>query len=201
VHLDLIETKIFFLSVNNELLNKIISQEVSYHKVSLKATKSNLYGESESKFYLPPIILTCLIDRNPQDSNDTDFGYDSKQNYDFKFLRPHLKRLNLICEVGDIISFNNYYYEVHHIKEDQYIGGKISNTRLSQYNSPKDTNYYNSSNKLIPQLNWPFNNDVNLSNYTSSFKNDYNEGYGDSWSIVCSTHMTRLDKLNIIESR
>ena len=153
-----------FLSVNNELLNKIICQEVLYYKIDLD-TKTNIYGESTNKFYTEPILITCLIERGDVENPYTDFGPDTEQIYQFKFLREHLKskdrQNDLVPEIGDIIMFNEYYWEVDGINENQLIVGKQPETHLS----------------------------------------DSNETFGNSFSIIVSSHKTRLSKTDINNAR
>jgi hypothetical protein len=127
-----------FRNMNRELLRNIITQEIAYYKIGLTETVTNLYGESSKKFYNDPILLTCLITRGDQNFNDDDFGPDVKRDVSFAFLRDDLVDLSLVPEDGDIISWQESYYEVHQIVENQLILGKSEQynmTNLSNFGS------------------------------------------------------------------
>lgn len=114
----------FFRHVSRELLNRIISQQVLYYKFSLKETSTNSYGESKGKFYYNPILLTCLIERPDQTTSDAEYGATTDKSRNFNFLRDDLIDLNLFPERGDIICYDESYYEVDHTLENQLVGGK-----------------------------------------------------------------------------
>ena len=127
-----------FRNMNRELLRNIITQEIAYYKIGLTETVTNIYGESSKKFYNDPILLTCLITRGDQTFNDDDFGPDVKRDVSFAFLRDDLVDLSLVPEDGDIISWQESYYEVHQIVENQLILGKSEQynmTNLSNFGS------------------------------------------------------------------
>jgi hypothetical protein len=48
-----------FKIISKELVNDVISQQCGYYKVILQDTKSNIYGESQNKTYIGP-VLTVL---------------------------------------------------------------------------------------------------------------------------------------------
>jgi hypothetical protein len=127
-----------FRNMNRELLRNIITQEIAYYKIGLTETTVNLYGESSEKFYNDPVLLTCLITRGDQSYNDDDFGPDVKRNVSFAFLRDDLVDLGLVPEDGDIVSWQESYYEIHQIVENQLVLGKSEQynmTNLSNFGS------------------------------------------------------------------
>tara|TARA_R110002020_G_scaffold28572_3_gene90950 strand:- start:2314 stop:2853 length:540 start_codon:yes stop_codon:yes gene_type:complete len=150
-----------FIGLNKELLKDIIQTEIAYYKFALEQTTSNVYGESMGKVYYEPMKIACLIDRSDQDWSSDDFGSDIDQSISFSFLKPELKEINLIPEVGDIILFRNIFYETDSKIENQLFMGK-------------DPDYA-------------------LSTETINF--------GGSFSIILSTHMSRVEKLNLIPLR
>ena len=120
-----------FRKLNKELLSRIISQEVLYYKHALKESRTNAYGESKSKFYYPAILLNCFIHRQNQTTEDIDYGPDTAQLQDYIFLRDDLQEINLVPEVGDIISDRNLYWEVDNVVENQFVLGKYPEYSLS----------------------------------------------------------------------
>ena len=84
-----------------------------------------------------PVLLNCLIERRDQEYPETDLGTDFSWGATFKFLRDDLLDKNkdfnldtaiygadLVPEVGDIIMYNEGYYEVDNIISNQYFVGK-----------------------------------------------------------------------------
>jgi hypothetical protein len=114
-----------FRHINRELMGNIISQQCVIYKYDLLDTKVNIYGEaSEEKYYHPPVILYCLIERDPQSYPDSELGVDFSWNIIFKFLRDDLVTANVVPEVGDIIMYQNGYYEIDSTNANQYFVGK-----------------------------------------------------------------------------
>tara|TARA_R110000823_G_scaffold286316_3_gene404632 strand:- start:914 stop:1495 length:582 start_codon:yes stop_codon:yes gene_type:complete len=131
-----------FRHVNRELLADIITQQCSFYKYKLEETKVNIYGEAaEEKYYMGPVLLNCLIERTEQEYPETDLGTDFTWGATFKFLRDDLLNkmedfneffdptnyqygANLVPEVGDIIMYQDGYYEVDNTDANQYFMGK-----------------------------------------------------------------------------
>ena len=127
-----------FRHINRELMGDIITQQCSFYKFKIEETKINLYGEAaEEKYYMGPVLLNCLVERRDQEYPETDLGTDFAWGATFKFLRDDLLGKNedfnidtalygadLVPEVGDIIMYNEGYYEVDNIISNQYFMGK-----------------------------------------------------------------------------
>ena len=126
-----------FRHINRELIGDIISTQCSFYKFRLDKTKINVYGESSGeKYYNGPILVNCLIKREDQKYVETDLGTDFTWGITFKFLRDDLlgkmEEFNsnteygadLEPQVGDIIMYQEAYYEVHNINVNQYFIGK-----------------------------------------------------------------------------
>jgi hypothetical protein len=127
-----------FRNMNRELLKNIITQEIAYYKIGLTETIVNIYGESSKKSYNDPVLLTCLIRRGDQSYSDDEFGPDVKRDVSFAFLRDDLVDLGLVPEDGDIVSWQESYYEIHQIVENQLVLGKSEQynmTNLSNFGS------------------------------------------------------------------
>lgn len=118
----------FFHVINNELLHNIIEQNVGYYQISLDETSVNIYGEAEggTKMYYPPVLVICLIDRGDYEGNyDNQIGPDFTRNFSFRFLRKDLIAQNVVPQIGDVILWNNDYYEINLVNENQTIVGKV----------------------------------------------------------------------------
>jgi hypothetical protein len=123
----------FFRGISRELINNIIEQEVAYYKINLKATNSNVYGESVDKFFNEPFLINCLITRGDQTFSESDFGPDVTRTMGFAFLRDDLVEDNLVPEVGDIIVWQEKFFEVNQIVENDLVMGKSEQYYFSEY--------------------------------------------------------------------
>jgi hypothetical protein len=113
-----------FVSVNRELIKDIIEQEVLYYKLSIADTSVNIYGEALQKTYLEAVKLNCLITRGDQVYDVDEFGPDLGREASFAFLKPDLEDTSTVPEVGDIVMWQEDYYEVDVVKENSLLLGK-----------------------------------------------------------------------------
>jgi hypothetical protein len=127
-----------FRHLNRELMGEIITQQCAFYKYKVNETKINIYGESPGeKFYMGPVLLNCLVERKDQEYPETDLGTDFNWGATFKFLRDDLLDknkefnidtniygANLVPEVGDLILYQEGYYEVDNVISNQYFMGK-----------------------------------------------------------------------------
>ena len=111
-------------SINRELINDFIDMEVAFYKLSLEDTRSNMYDESDSKVYYQPMRINCLIEKGEKNYVGEDAGYDSTREGFFNFLRDDLKDKNIIIEEGDIIEYDNEFYEIDGVGASQYFAGR-----------------------------------------------------------------------------
>ena len=102
-------------------------------------------------------VVTELTYKNGED----EFRPDMDQGVNFAIVKESVKELNLVPEIGDIVIFNNNFFEVDALVENQLILGK-------------DPDYAISSGAT---------------------------DFGNSHSIILSTHMSRVEKLNLIPLR
>jgi len=122
-----------FRNINRELLHDVIQQEIAYYKISLETTRSNIYGESSQKIYQDPVLLKTLVTRADLQTTDSDFGPDINRSLSFAFLRDDLKDIELVPLNGDIILWNEGYYEIHAVNENQLVVGKSNEYFFTEY--------------------------------------------------------------------
>ena len=124
------------VNINRELLKDIIEQEIIYYKLSLDDTESNLYGEALMKNYFIPVKLNCLITRGDQviEVNDLTLP-DLQREASFAFIRKDLDDSSVVPEVGDIINWQEDYYEVDTVRENQLFVGRDKSYNLTSYGS------------------------------------------------------------------
>ena len=120
-----------FKGISRELVNNIISQQCGYYKVMLSDTVTNIYGEAAQKFYVGPVLLNCLIERGDFSFDQSDFGPDVKRPVTFRFLKQDIIEANVHPEPGDIVMYNEVYYQADNVNENQLILGKDSDYSYS----------------------------------------------------------------------
>ncbi len=112
-----------FRSIARELVDTVIENTCVLFKVNLNETKVNIYGESMNKTWHPGVELFVLIDKEPDSATYEGFGPDEQQNITFKFDRLLCEERNAYPEIGDVIYFDNSYYEIDNTNEIQFVGG------------------------------------------------------------------------------
>ena len=118
----------FFRGLARELVDVVIENVCVLFKVDLRETKVNIYGESMNKSWYPGVELYVLIDKEPESTQYEGFGPDKTQDITFKFDRGLLQERNIHPEIGDVVYFDNEYYEIGNMNEIQFIGGLPANT-------------------------------------------------------------------------
>jgi len=116
---------------NRELLGEpnisddgIIDQFVILYRTSVYDTETNMYGEaSEGKVYKQGVKLPCIVNAEDFNFEYDDFGPDNKQNVSFAFQRAYLVEVDLKPDIGDILKWNDGYFEIKNYNENQLVGG------------------------------------------------------------------------------
>ena len=120
---------LFVAHINRELIRDIIDTEVAYYKVVIDNNDVNVYGEvTTGTLFYEPVLISCLIQRTEQQYNEEDHGQDYNQTITFSFVREMLVDKNLVPEVGDIVEYNNEYWEIDDLISNQYWAGKNPDT-------------------------------------------------------------------------
>ena len=113
-------------SLNGELMGDIIENLIQVFKIAPNETKTNMYGETSAetgKWYLPAIQISALIERSEMTAEYDDFGPTRKQDHVFKMREKMLQLVNFYPEIGDIILWNDRYYEIDNVVQEQLLGG------------------------------------------------------------------------------
>tara|TARA_B100001250_G_scaffold412399_1_gene443496 strand:+ start:1741 stop:2211 length:471 start_codon:yes stop_codon:yes gene_type:complete len=112
-------------SMNEELIDEIVGQSVDIYKVSIDNTDENVYGESTTKYYEIGFRVNCLILYNEPEVEQTEFGADLRSDIEMYFQRNNLASgsLNFYPEAGDIVDWNDSYWEINGTTEPQLIAG------------------------------------------------------------------------------
>ena len=115
----------FFQHINREIVVDVIDVEVILYKTMNDVIEVNIYGESTEKTRYRGISLNSLVKYPKTQPVGDGFGYDTtQQNVEFQFVRKTLQDVNVYPEVGDIIQYNDSYYEINNTNEVQLIAGR-----------------------------------------------------------------------------
>ena len=109
--------------MNEELIDEIIGQTVDIYKISVEDTEENMYGESTTKYYDKGFRVNCLINFIEPEVLQDEFGADVNTSIEMYFHRKTLKDAGFFPEVGDIVDWNDFYFEMNSVTEPQLICG------------------------------------------------------------------------------
>ena len=115
----------FFQHVNKEISADIVDTSVILYKLNLDYINTNIYGESTEKISYTGVEIPAFIDYSPNEAiNEADFGIDQTQQAEFRFVRSILEERHVYPEIGDIVGYNDAFYEIDNIQEVQLIAGR-----------------------------------------------------------------------------
>jgi hypothetical protein len=117
----------FFKGIARELVDDVIQNALVLFKINLNETKINIYGESMNKTWYPGVEVFGLIDKEPETTTYEGFGADTNQSITFKLDRWMLEEKSIYPEVGDVIFWNQSYFEIDNTSEIQMAGGQTYN--------------------------------------------------------------------------
>lgn len=154
----------FLKIIGEEVVDSVVEQLITLYKVSVGETKTNLYGESLGKIYHAPTNLFCIIERQSEEVEYEGFGPDVRESIEFRFKRERIRKYGEgtyhelpfkydingqkvpadaiqntqhgYPEIGDIIRWDDKYYEISNIKENRMATGgspKIWNTDTNSW--------------------------------------------------------------------
>ena len=115
--------------VNDELIEKVIGQQILYYSVDLNTTQFHeLYGEAVEKTYLPPVRVYALIEWQTDETDYMDgFGVDRTWQIQVHFHRRRLvEDQDLFVREGDFILYGDHYYEVIKLSEPKLLFGQAN---------------------------------------------------------------------------
>jgi hypothetical protein len=116
----------FVKQINDEVIEKIIGQQVLYFPIDNGLTDYNkLYGEAIKKTFLPPIRVYTLVEYTGSERTQSQFGFDSLKTITIHFHRRRLTQdQNLFVRLGDFIQYDNVYFEIVDVSEPRYLFGQ-----------------------------------------------------------------------------
>ena len=101
--------------VNDELIEKIIGQQILYYPIDLETTNFHtLYGEAIEKTFLPPIRIYALVEFTDYSTDYMEgVGVDKSWEINVHFHRRRLEEdQDMYIREGDFVLYGDYYYEI-----------------------------------------------------------------------------------------
>jgi len=117
--------------VNDELIEKVIGQQILYYPIDLQATNfHDLYGEAIEKTYLPPVRVYALVEFTDYVTDYMEgFGVDKSWEIMVHFHRRRLTEdQNLEVREGDFVLYGDFYYEIIKLSEPRKLFGQVDHS-------------------------------------------------------------------------
>lgn len=116
----------FVKQVNDEIIERVIGQQVIYYPISLEHTNYHpLYGEAVKKTFQNPVHVYVLVEWQDDASTTTHYGIDHMPRLTVHF---HKRRLtedqDLFVREGDFIAYGCDFYEILSLSEPREIFGQ-----------------------------------------------------------------------------
>jgi hypothetical protein len=113
--------------VNDELLERVIGQQVLYIPVSTKFTNFHpLYGEAIQKSFLSPVRVYALVEFDGKKTTTENYGLDKEYSITVKF---HQRRLQADQDVfvreGDFVLYGSSFFEIVSLDDNRELFGQV----------------------------------------------------------------------------
>jgi len=113
--------------VNDELLERVIGQQILYLPVSLERTNFHpLYGEAIEKSFLPPVRVYAMVEFEGITTSTDHYGLDKTFPINVKF---HERRLHedqdLYVREGDYVQYGDAFFEIVSLTEGRQLFGQV----------------------------------------------------------------------------
>lgn len=115
----------FFVNrINRELVSRIIDTKIGFYQLKHDENNINIYGETTTKKYLDPILISCYVSRQPGDMSNMKMLPEQNNSPEFYFVKSMMYELEIYPTEGDIIVWDETYYRITNVNEVQFFAGK-----------------------------------------------------------------------------
>jgi hypothetical protein len=116
----------FINSINAEVIRDLIDTIVILYKISAENTNTNIYGETsgDGKYFEQGLSVPCLIEHPDTSTRNEGFGPDKQKSMQFRFQELQLYKVNFYPNVGDIVEWDNGFFEITNVLQEQHLGGQ-----------------------------------------------------------------------------
>lgn len=117
----------FINSISREISNEVVHTPIVLYQVS-DDTQYDVYGEPtvNGVVYKVGVQLFPRINKEDQTVTYSPEGVSKGQGITFMFRRAELEDKLVVIEYGDIIDFNDAYFEIVSINNNQFIAGQTN---------------------------------------------------------------------------
>lgn len=116
----------FVKQINDEVIERVVGQTVTYYPMSRQHTNYNLYGEAIQKTFLSPIKVLALVEWEGSKTETKVYGIDRVTNITVKFHRRRLiEDQELYVREGDFVLYGDTFYEIVTLAEQKLLFGQI----------------------------------------------------------------------------
>lgn len=123
----------FIHTVNKELIQNVVGQEVFYYGILAdKTTTNDLYNESVNKAYAPPVKCNALVMYENTQSQIGALPPDAKFNLDIYFHQQEIDERNISPKLGDFVLFDSIMFEIYQVTQSQLIYGMIDQKMMTR---------------------------------------------------------------------
>ena len=114
----------FIQHINREAVSDVVDTIVVLYKVIPGETSVNVYGESMDKVRYVGVTIPCFIKYDKTAITSDKYPLDSTQTVEFRFVRRILEEAQIRPEMGDIVGYNDLFYEIDNTIDTQLIAGR-----------------------------------------------------------------------------
>lgn len=112
--------------VNDEVIERVVGQTITYYPISQEHTNYNLYGEAVKKTFLSPIKVLAMVEWQGSNTTTEVFGVDRRTSITVKFHRRRLTEdQDLYVREGDFVLFGDVFYEIVTLAESKNLFGQV----------------------------------------------------------------------------
>ena len=115
--------------VNDELIEKVIGQQVLYYPIDLERTDFHeLYGEVIKKTFLPPVRVYALVEFTRYETEYlAGVGVDKVWEINIHFHKRRLEEdQNMYVREGDFVLYGDSYYEIVKLVQNKQLFGQVN---------------------------------------------------------------------------
>lgn len=120
----------FARHIQKEMVNRIASIEVALYKIIHEQSRGGIYMEMNDKTFADPVRLYCSPKIGYKEMDPSEYGMDSQKTAEFSFLPDNLKEADVVVEEGDIIEYDDRFYQVSKVSSDIYWSGRNKETSI-----------------------------------------------------------------------
>jgi hypothetical protein len=117
----------FVKQINDEVIEKVIGQQVLYFPVDIARTKFNLYGEAIDKTFYSPVQVYGLVNYEESERTQGTFGFDNVRRITAHFNDRRISQdKNLFLRLGDFVQYDDTFFEIIDVSYTKTLFGQDS---------------------------------------------------------------------------